>query len=55
MTYLEDETIEDIYYNGNFWTESSFGSTFDYQAFAKAVQRAAAPDDEKEPVVQCTC
>lgn len=40
MTQVTHEEIEHIYLNGNFWVESSFGTTFDYQAFAAAVLRA---------------
>jgi hypothetical protein len=52
---LTRSEVDNIYYNGAFWVApAEWGnSTFDYQAFAEAVQKAVLEGElEAEPTVQ---
>jgi hypothetical protein len=50
---LTRSEVDNIYHNGAFWVATAaYGSTFDYQSFAEAVQRAVEDNDEEaEPPV----
>lgn len=57
MAHLTEEEVENIYMQGSFWINDWgwTGSTFDYQAFAVAVQNAEQAKRMKEISEQCTC